>query len=428
MQTNVRFYAGLKTIGGTIVEVKYDRYRLLFDMGKVFDPGHEEIRPDVPWVFADAADAKEPSPYETVIAISHHHLDHTGLLPFIRDEIPVVMTKDTYAIMRLLHESGLGDAPPVLSNPLDDQVTYHHGPIKLTLYLVDHDIRGACGMCIETPDLKIVYSGDFRLHGLHPDRTLAFAQAARQFEPDLLLIEGTRADSEDNRDVLNEGEIAAFVQGLLLRQQRGAFFNGYPRNPERIVAFAQAARRTNRKLILHPAHAYVYSNFYAYLEDVYLWSPEYVDVNDHLITWLQHTNQKIVTPEEVARDFSLWFVEMPYEHFVLWDSLGDVSGSFYFASNGAPLGPFDPSYADFTHQLESRGISLMYAGSTGHASRQDIIQMATEIAPFVMMPLHSFKPWRIGSPSLKRIMPAYGQIYQREDLQSATYPKATDLL
>ena len=30
---------------------------------------------------------------------------------------------------------------------------------------VDHDAYGACGLLIETPEMKIAYSGDLRLHG-----------------------------------------------------------------------------------------------------------------------------------------------------------------------------------------------------------------------------------------------------------------------
>ncbi len=428
MLTNLQFYAGLKTIGGTIVEVTHDRYRLLFDMGKVFDPEAVYERPIVPWVFADADDAKEESPYVTMIAISHHHADHTGLLPYIREEIPVVMSEATYSFMAWLAQCDLGDSRPTNAKPLAFQETLTWGAIKLTFYPVDHDIPGACAMLIETPDLRLVYTGDFRLHGLHPEWTWEFADAARCFAPDLLLIEGTRADSEDNRDVLKEEELTAFMHGLLLRQQGGAFFTTYPRNPERIAIFAEVARRTKRKLLLHPAHAYIYSNFLATMDDVYVWSPEYVSVNDQVMAWLETTGQKIITSAAIKADLSNWLIDLPFADFYLWDALGDVSGSIYFASNGSPLGPFDPSYAIFTKQLESRGVSLIYAGSTGHASRRDILEIASKIAPEVMMPLHSFKPWRIGATTIKRIMPEYEKSYDRNALKTATYPKATDLL
>ena len=230
--------------------------------------------------------------------------------------------------------------------------------------------------------------------------------------------------------MLKEGELTAFMQGLLLRQPGGAFFNTYPRNPERIAIFAEVARRTKRNLLLHPAHAYIYMNLFGSIddEDVYVWSPEFVEVNDHVRAWLENTGQKIITPEAIATKLASWLIDLPFADFYLWDVLGEVAGSVYFASNGSPLGPFDPSYAIFTKQLESRRVSLVYAGSTGHASRRDILEIAAKIAPEVMMPLHSFKPWRIGATTIKRIMPEYEKSYDRNALKTATYPKATDLL
>ena len=69
----------------------------------------------------------------------------------------------------------------------------------VTLYLVDHSIPGASAYLIEDlkTQLKIAYTGDIRQHGPCQQYTAEFLEAAKNFKPDVLLIEGTRVLREN---------------------------------------------------------------------------------------------------------------------------------------------------------------------------------------------------------------------------------------
>src|SRR6185312_7103017 len=101
--TTIQFYAGLKTIGGTIFEVKYKEERFIADFGMVFQnkegvqarPQHiiSELQaigviPLISGVLkTDAIDEN------ATIAISHLHLDHIGLLQYVHPDVPIIMSE-----------------------------------------------------------------------------------------------------------------------------------------------------------------------------------------------------------------------------------------------------------------------------------------------------------------------------------------------
>ncbi|MGZ4164050.1 MAG: hypothetical protein ACXVDB_06780, partial [Tumebacillaceae bacterium] len=95
--------------------------------------------------------------------------------------------------------------------------------------------------------------------------------------------------------------------------------------------------------------------------------------------------------------------------------------------NGAPLGPYDPRWDNFMFWLNRFGLIFESVGSTGHASRGDILTLIEAIQPHVLMPVHSFNPEMIGVPTINRIMPQYGTVYTREDLAAATPPTKEEL-
>ena len=82
----VCIHRGSKQIGGSCVEVESIGQRLLIDLGLPLDAEKNSIQylPDI--VGLDGSD-----PSLLGIFISHHHLDHFGLLTHISPKIPVGM-------------------------------------------------------------------------------------------------------------------------------------------------------------------------------------------------------------------------------------------------------------------------------------------------------------------------------------------------
>lgn len=291
--TKITFYKGLRVIGGTFAAVETDRAVCMFDFGFTVSGRADEsirLRPDhIPQDYVragmlPAADGiYEPQaaadlglvPYgETekphFFLISHMHIDHMGGLDMLDPRIPVYMTEESEPLYRrLAAQSDLTfrEHPACIGVPGGQ--TFSVEDITVQVLPIDHDCVGACGFLIRTPDGTICYTGDYRFHGYHPDRTAAFGEACRG--ADVLITEGvtvsfgdvdmlslTAPDPHDRTEADLLEETAAFcaeAPGLVV-------INPYNRNVERIHNLTERLARQNRRLVLDSVQADYLAAFY----------------------------------------------------------------------------------------------------------------------------------------------------------------------
>lgn len=440
-QTSWQFYRGIDTIGGTVIELKNENHRLIFDMGRIFNPAvpifdaanpargiHDYqamgIAPRIPGLFEDGTEAPG---VETLVAVSHSHLDHTGFLPYVRKDIPVLMHEHTYRLLKAL--DAVLDGPRQLLDykPVSFGSVTEFGPFTLTMIQVDHDTPGAAAFLIEAPDVRFVYSGDLRLHGAHPEWTVSFGEQARAFQPDVLFIEGTRALNEDNSTMPFEAELVDMLCESIPQVEAGIYFSYYPRHPERLKSFVEAAKRTGRKLLVQAPHAYIYETFGGDLTGCAIYGGGRESWTEEARNWVEAKGFEVVSPAQLHGNESAYIVNFDYDRFRDWLDIGVASGGMFIHSNGSPLGPFDPAWNNMRNWLEKLGLTFKSIGSTGHGARGDILSIIDTIQPRVLMPIHSLQPQRIGLPTVNRIMPQYGKVYTVADLDEATPPTEEEM-
>jgi ribonuclease J len=100
------------------------------------------------------------------IVLTHGHEDHVGALPYVLREVEVgevVATRLTLGLIKSkLDEHGLGattelrEADPAAS-PLE------LGPFRLEFVRMSHSIPDSVAIVLETPDVRIVHTGDWKL-------------------------------------------------------------------------------------------------------------------------------------------------------------------------------------------------------------------------------------------------------------------------
>ncbi|MCY0875793.1 MAG: MBL fold metallo-hydrolase [Firmicutes bacterium] len=440
MNTHFTFHKGIRTIGGTIIELAEDGYRLIFDMGRGFAPGapgfdHDlqprdirdlqrlDIAPKLPGVFDDASE----SDGKTLIAVSHMHLDHMGFFPYLREDVPVLLTHDSLRLLQGLDAVHDGPRRSLSFVPVSYDEPYTFGPFTIEALAVDHDCPGACAFLITTGDLRFVYSGDLRLHGSHPEWTRTFALRARDFRPDVLFIEGTRAEADDNSTTIAEPELAGRIAATVQAHAGGAYLLFYPRHPERVASFMQAANACGRQLVLQPHSAYLFEHMGGQLENVRLYGGMAKSWTEHLTAWVRKRGLDVIHPNELAGHEHSFLVEITYPQLVDFVDIEPARDGVFMHVGGTPLGAYDPAWHNLMHWLDIFGLAFASLGSTGHGSRSDILSIAETIAPSVLMPIHSHHPERIGLTSVRRIMPAYHRVYSREDILRASFPAQSEL-
>lgn len=525
------FYGGINEIGGNKILLEDGERRLLLDFGfpykrhkqlyeeylkprpgaGLLDPLVMGLLPSLEGIYRTDIESPElwqrlrqtPS-YRKIgrvdgVLLSHAHLDHSGHIAFLRDDIPVYATARTAFIAKAIQDSGradfdqqvcyfrpveigcpdgwqqaaflaskepkqqrkfcIADINPAALSPEAHQfwnsgfweksgrqkelnscpITSHSDcSFKLRCFPVDHSIPGACAWGIETSSGWIIYSGDLRLHGKRAHLTQKFIEDAAALKPRALILEGTNVLRK-----ANVAEAEVYENGLkAIKVASGLVIADFsPRDVDRLLTFLQIAQETGRKLAILPRDAYL-------LKTMRLLEPEIPDIalEDNLVIYQDTIASKspMLWMRNVCKDYESKVVlaadvTAAQNNFILcfsfWDlnelpSINPGPGSLYVFSSSEPHD--EEQEIDFRrlHEwlkhfgIKGFGLPVENNGewqvpeeqrrlhASGHACGTDLLQIALQIKPEALIPVHSEHPdfyvEHLSCNSAKVILPTSG--------------------
>lgn len=324
------------------------------------------------------------------VFISHLHLDHTSLVRYLDSAVPLYYPAAMEDLRATCAATGYVPWRKPAGTAVADRQTIRCGEIEVQFVAVDHDLPGATGFLIRTPDLTLAYTGDHRWHGLHPELTEAFAHAAQGV--DVLIQEAVSLvppDAVPPLERLSEAEVIARF-GELLASARGlGVANLYPMNRERVAALAQACSDHGRELLLEEREAAV-AGWHGILADV----------------------------DAVASNPSRYCVGLNFESLPKLIDLRPPEGSVFVQSDGSPLGSWDPAWNVMLAWIQTFGLELVYLGSSGHSRPEDIVRMVDTVKPGLVLPVHSRAPEMLEVQGVTRLIPVPLQAYTASQLRA----------
>lgn len=424
-KTTVTFYNGLTTIGGPMIEVAYNKSHILFDLGEVYRPElglsmededyqtliKYKLIGDVPDFYDTAITGKkiDTNKWEHSAAyISHLHLDHSKALNLLAPEIPLYAGPITASLLPVLNEKGDFLLPAANHNKsytrpitaLDYKKPVKVGDITLEIWPSDHDAYGATGLIIHTPDKKISYTGDIRLHGYNPEQVYEYLKASKN--SDLFIIEGTgvswpEEDNDENSEEFvgpkNEKELTQEIVNLQLENpNRQITFNTYPTNIERLLNIIEDSPR---QVVLHAPRAHLLKTsldkdcLYYYLPGEEKVAGLASELEVAYSDLLQNTTNY------------LWQINKNYEDL--------KPGGLYIHSNAEPLGDFDPAYKPFVESFAQKDIEFIALRCSGHADKKELEKIISTVQPKILAPVHTLHPELEKNPYGERILPKRGE-------------------
>jgi ribonuclease J len=460
------FYGGVEEIGGNKFLLETDRTRVFLDFGLSFGKYGEYfseflsprrlngmgdfwrlgLMPELRGAYrtdflSHMGRAGEPRAIDGVI-ISHAHMDHIGDIPFLRHDIPVVASKASFGIMRALEKtqssgpkeylslfpafqmgvtrngepkklkSGDPGMEPIPRSTLEFGATPAGvGDVQVRGVAEDHSLPGAHGVLLEASTTRIAYTGDFRFHGRHGKRSWGFVEAAQQFEPDYLLIEGTRVHAEGG---ITEAQVAQEVQQEIEATTGLVVVNWPVRDTDRLLSFYDAAKRAGRKLCISTKQALVLQQLQEAGDEelpgpddphlrVYvprkgwgLWGRPGVDrefaLSDYK-TWERDLidQPNAVTHAEVRERPEEYVVRVDFFELTQLIDFEPPPGSRYIRSITEP---FDEEM-EFDKQRVDNWLKLFglypykQTHASGHASGPEMWKAIAQIAPRAVVPIHT---------------------------------------
>lgn len=436
--TELHFYRGLRTIGGTVIEIATPAARCLFDFGSagletwqrpvnvrpdamVYDALRTGALPMIDGIYNREALRDLPlAPYDKIdrpvfFLISHIHIDHAGSLGYLDDSIPVFMSRKSFSIYQTLCE--LGDFEYRLHTnctALEDADWVTVGDIRFRALAVDHDIPGACGFEIVTPDGRIVYTGDFRLHGFNREDSLNFVRTVRG--ADVCISEGVTVSfiadfdavipSPETENTHNtEQELLTAVEAAVRLATGVVFLNGYNRNLERMRRLPELMDRCSREMVWEPDTACLLEACCG-MSGLPVYAPfEKTAFPD---------GRKRVTREMIQSEPEKYGLQLSFAN--LLETLDFARcAPLYLHTNGVPLGDYDPAYRQLLDFLEKQRIPFLSLGCGGHAEPANLKYLLETIAPRYLVPLHSLTPEKIKIEGAQQVLPVEGSVYRLEN-------------
>nr|WP_269329087.1 MBL fold metallo-hydrolase [Kineosporia babensis] len=423
-------------IGGSVILVSTPKARVLLDFGMRGlnqgllrspsgpRPGYELVDllraqelPDAPGIYDPAQLTLDPTlaaaraaaadPRPTAVFLSHAHIDHEGALGFLDPSIAVYASVDTVKMLDALNDTGQPRPGRTLRPiPVAEGERIQLEDITVEVVLVEHDVPGASGIIVTTPEGTLVYTGDINFHRNEGRRSHAFAERIRGVE--MLVTETTMLShgKGNDRPVRSEAEIDEIFTATLQRVPGLVLLSAYSRDVERAVRLIELARRNGREVIWPSRDAALLHAMGA--TNVSSWAPGRPEQDPRPLP--ESVNR--VSMEQVVAEPGRYVVQPDgHDAPALADLPVVAASTVWVHSQGEPLGPFMPNWHVFQDWLGKLGIDVVAAGSSGHATRADLLKFIEFVAPGCVVPIHGTRPEDV-EVSVARLLPEYGAVYR----------------
>lgn len=396
------------------MKVVSETTRLILDVGSELESTHNPKVPRIEGLFRGEAG------YDAVL-ISHHFLDHSGLIPYISPEIPVYMSKRTYAFyrftsqyqrMNVLREPVLFDEDAAVNG----STSFTIGDIKVTPYWCGGSAYDAYMFLLENAGEKILYTGGFRYDGRPEPAGMIDVLP----QVDTLLVEGTMisrpfaamdpepewaAKLRDCGAWSADGAAEALVQRRLeelMVPLPPVFLLASSTNIPRFRSIAEAVSRTSRTLLIDPYQAGILEG-----ED-----PSLMDARIHpeIRVFLvggrgqEQTDALKYESQLIGNDV------IPFKHIAMCvrpsrtmeqyltglDAAHSLQGASLIVSTWKGIGQ-QADTRRFLDHCKTLGMNISYVHTSGIDDLQALRALAAKTRPRQIVPVHSYEPEKLAA-------------------------------
>lgn len=414
----IGFFGGVREIGGNVILIEDKSAGIVLDFGRKFKSNNtffnSTISGRIPEGMGDYIEMGEFPPFKkfysaiggnyktldvdiNAVFFSHAHLDHIGNINLINDSIPKYMSMDSYSVLKFFVQYGDIERMPLNINIIEDPVKF--SSFEIRPFFVDHDVTGAVSYIIETPKGIVVYTGDIYFKGSQKERSYEFVEYVRNLKPYILITEGTRIGwggiSSLTEDEIQQEvkECEKIFRGLIIG-------NLYEPHLTRIMSFYKIATDLKRKFVISENYAFALSaiadggNLVAQeiigSDNTFIYSPKNIREK-----WEESYKGKFITPEDIRRDQDNIILLLSFRNIPELIDIKPGKNAIYIQSGGEPITSIDAENAKILENWISHfKLPFFRIHSPGHASEVEILEMAKEINPQILLPIHTQIPER----------------------------------
>ena len=393
IDTSVKTYiyalGGLNEVGKNTYCIEHGNNIIIIDAGVKFPesefPGVDYVIPDYSYLIKNRARIK-------ALFITHGHEDHIGGIPFLLQsiDIPIIYASRLSAglIKHKLEETGLESRINIVE--IDSTKTIKIGPITVEFFATTHSIPDSYGLIIETPNGRIVTTGDFKVDLTPLGQDIDFYKITQTASKGVTLYMADSTNAEVPGYSKSERDVAISLNDIFKDATGRIIIATFASNVHRIQQIIENAVKHNRKILVFGRsmeNAIATGRKLGYIKcpDNYLFDMEtakvsaYQNLNEILILCTGSQGEPMAALSRIANN----------THKVIKIIPGDT---VIFSSNPIPgnLSPVNK----VINMLSKNGAevivnSALYSIHTsGHAQREELKLMLKLFSPKYFMPIH----------------------------------------
>ncbi|MCS7125711.1 MAG: MBL fold metallo-hydrolase [Aigarchaeota archaeon] len=371
--------------------------------------------------------------------ISHGHLDHYGSVVFLKPEISIATSRSMKALIEhSIETSGrtgidrevfiykdrryeelkkigeAGESLEEVERPIiifEEYKKIKDIPVDVTPMPIDHSVPATFGLYIEVDKTSIAYTSDIRLHGTVSRYTRLFIEKVENV--DYLLIEGTRIQDstiKSEEEVKNETISESLKKkGKLISVVISSL------DIDRLKTMIDAARECNRVPVLSPRLFHLIKTLkdvesrvnLPRLEDVRVYFEKRSIIHDGYFLgsryyrgWLKELYENLesrdilIKAEEISKNQEEYlFIFSGLQYISELVELNPIPGSLIIESTSEPHDEEQEiEWEKVENWIRLLRLDRRWIHASGHANREDLIEIIKQIKPKTVIPIHTENP------------------------------------
>jgi len=408
---------GVEEIGINSTVYEYNDQIIVIDLGLGF-PGSGMYGVD--YLVPNIHYLKKRKEQIKGLVITHGHLDHIGAIPYLLPELdfpPIYGTEFTLRLIKQkLEEFDLLEK--VKMYKIDDTKVLTLGDFTCKFFRVNHSIPQSVGIVVETPNARVVHTGDFKFDNSPVNEPVAdYAKIADmgRLGVDLLLSDST--NSLQKGHPISESEVADSLREIVEKADGRVIVASFAGLVGRTYQLIKVAEAENRKVAIA---GYSMQQTLKIAEEI-----GYIKPKAGTIVPIQKINRYkdkniliLATGSQGEENAALSrMAEGTYKNIVL--KKGDtvvISAGTVPGNNFAVQSLIDRVTATGAYVHRSAGMDFF---TSGHGYQEDQKIMMNLVKPKYFMPIHGYQYFlrehsltaqMVGIPESNIIIPKKGSI------------------
>jgi len=379
---------GCEEVGRNMTVFEYDGDVVILDMGIQFP---EEDMPGIDYIIPNAKYLMGKEKNIRGVIFSHGHLDHIGAAPILLEKLgnPVIAGRDlTLALVKHKQEDYEKGSSQKLKTIRIKGVkdVLKMGKFTIKFFQVEHSIMDAVGVIIETPMGTVIHPGDWTLErDKNGKPTLDYTHLQKLTTPTVLMLESLGSTNKANHGTYED--MYHNLHTILSKASGRVIIGTFSSQLERIKWVLDVAQKLGKKVALDGYSMKMNVEIAKKLGYIKIDKNTLIDIKS-LDNYKDNQVVVICTGAQGEENAVLMrIVSKQHRHVILRKTDTIIFSSSIIPGNERSIQRLkDNIYRQSDNVIHGE---IMDVHVSGHATRDDIVEMIKQIKPTYFIPVYA---------------------------------------